>query len=185
MKSNRLRCLQVVCCLACLLTADRAAAEISVKLSNQELTTQSSVIVIGRAAGSRSRWVRGMLMTAVQVEVSETLKGAGAGVVEVLLPGGIDLTRRVPVGMTFPGAPSIQPNEEVLLFLASNAALGGYIVTGFAQGKFAIITQQGRQMVSRDLRTSQLAVGTGLSRGSGTLTPLADFRQEIATYIAR
>ncbi len=90
------RCVQVVCCLACLLVTERAAAEISIKLSNQELTTQSDVIVIGRALDSASRWTNGMLMTAVRVQVREALKGAGLTVVDVLLPGGVDLTRRVP-----------------------------------------------------------------------------------------
>jgi hypothetical protein len=175
----------LVCCVACLLLADRAAAEISIKLSNQALTTQANVIVIGRAVDSRSRWIDGTLVTAVSVEVRELLKGTGFTVVEVLLPGGIDATRRVPVGMSFPGAPRIDRNEELLLFLTYSVGVRGYVVTGFSQGKFSIITEQGRQMVSRDLRGSQLAGGSRLARGTATLTPLADFRQEIATYLAR
>jgi hypothetical protein len=178
-------CVHVVCCVACLLVADRAAAEISIKLSNKDLTTQSDVIVVGRALDSSSRWIGRMLVTAVKVQVRESLKGGGSAVVEVLLPGGIDATRRVPVGMAVPGAPRIQRNEDVFLFLAHDTNVGGYVVTGFAQGKFSIVTQRGRQMVSRDARGSQLAEGTSLSRGTATLTPLADFRREIATYIAR
>jgi len=58
-------------------------------------------------------------------------------------------------------------------------------VTGFARGKFSIVTQQGRQMVTRDARGSQPVQGTAILRGMATLTPLADFRKEIATYIAR
>jgi hypothetical protein len=185
MKSSRRRCLQVVCCTVSLLVADRAAAEISIKLSNQQLTAQSDVIVIGRAIDSASRWANRILVTAVRVQVREALKGGGSGVMEVLLPGGIDLTRKAPVSMTFPGAPRIQRNEDVLLFLTRNAGLGGYIVTGFAQGKFSIVMQQGRQMISRNLSGSQLALGNNLSRGVATLTPLADFRQEIASYIVR
>jgi hypothetical protein len=176
--------MQVLCCVACLLAADRATAEISIKLSNRELTTQSDVIVIGRALDSSSRWIGRTLVTAVKVQVQESLKGKGSAVVEVLLPGGIDATRRVPVGMAVPGAPRIQRNEDVLLFLAQNTEVGGYVVTGFAQGKFSIVTRQGRQMVSRDARGSQLVQGAAISRGTATETPLADFRREITTYIA-
>jgi hypothetical protein len=171
--------------VACLLVADRAAAETSIKLSNSDLTARSDVIVIGRALDSSSRWIGRMLVTAVRVQVRESLKGGGPAVVEVLLPGGLDATRRVPVGMAVPGAPRIQRNEDVFLFLAHDASVGGYVVTGFSQGKFSIVTQQGRQMVSRDTRGSQLVEGTSLARGTATLTPLADFRREIATYIAR
>lgn len=179
------RYLRVVCCVACLLVADRAAAELSIKQSNEELTRRSDVIVIGRALGSSSRWIGRTLVTAVTVQVRESLKGGASAVVEVLLPGGIDARRRVPVGMAVAGAPRIERNEDVFLFLAHNANVGGYVVTGFAQGKFSIVTQQGRQMVSRDARGSQLVQGGNLSRGTATATPLADFRREIATYVAR
>jgi len=49
------KCAQVVSCLAFLLVADRATAELSIKLSNRELTARSDVIVIGRALDSSSR----------------------------------------------------------------------------------------------------------------------------------
>jgi hypothetical protein len=179
------RSLRVLCCVACLLVADRADAELSITLSNKELATRSDVIVVGRAVGSSSRWVGRTLMTAVTLQVRESLKGESAGIVEVLLPGGIDVARRIPIGMAMQGAPRIQRNEEVLLFLAHDAKAGGYVVTGSAQGKFSIVSQQGRQMVARGGRGSQLAEGSILARGTTTLTPLDDLRREIAAHTAR
>jgi hypothetical protein len=63
------RSLRVLCCVACLLVADRADAELSITLSNKELATRSDVIVVGRAVGSSSRWVGRTLMTAVTLQV--------------------------------------------------------------------------------------------------------------------
>ena len=75
--------------------------------------------------------------------------------------------------------------EDVFLFLMQDDDLGGYIVTGFAQGKFSILTQRGTLFVSRDLRGSQLVEGTGISRGTVVLTTLDEFRNEIAGYVSR
>ena len=165
--------------------AQPASADISIRLSNQQLTEGSDVIVIGRAAERSTRWIDGSLVTAVMVEITEAIKGGVAGRIEVLLPGGADTNRRIKVGMTFPGAPQMQAKEEVFLFLTHDSDIGGYIVSGFAQGKFSIVTQQGRRMIARDLRGSQLVEGTGIARGTVTLTPLDDFRSEIAGYINR
>jgi hypothetical protein len=168
------------------LVASNAAADISVRLSNEALTDGSEAIVIGRVTAAESRWVNRSLVTAVMVQISETLKGGLAGQIEVLLPGGIDASRRFKVAMTYPGAPQMQTGEEVFLFLVQDDDLGGgYVVAGFAQGKFSILTQQGTQVVSRDLRGSQLVEGTGISRGTVVLMPLADFRNEIAGYVSR
>jgi hypothetical protein len=171
--------------LAACLFASAAAADVSLRLSTEQLTDDSTVIVIGRATSAVSRWIDGSLVTAVTVQVAESLKGAATGSIEVLLPGGIDASRRIKVGMTYPGAPRMQNGEEVFLFLTYDADLAGYIVTGFAQGKFSIVTQQGTRVVSRDLRGSQLVEGTGITRGTTTLTPLDDFRAEVIDYIGR
>ena len=178
------RALTVLSVIQFLLAAP-ASADISIRQSNQQLTAASDVIMIGRAAERSTRWVDGTLVTAVMVDIAETLKGGVAGRIEVLLPGGADANRRIPVAMTFPGAPQMQANEEVFLFLTHDPDVGGYIVSGFAQGKFSIVTQQGRRMIARDLRGSQLVEGTGVARGTVTLTPLSDFRDEIVGFIAR
>ena len=168
------------------LVASTAAADISLRLSNEQLTAEAEAIVIGRAVASESRWIDRALVTAVTVQITETVKGNVSGQIEVLLPGGADANRRVKIAMTYPGAPQMRNGEDVFLFLTQDGDVGGFIVAGFSQGKFSILTQQGgNRVVSRDLRGSQLVEGTGISRGTVVLTPLADFRNEIAGYVAR
>ena len=120
--------------LLLVLAAATASAEISVRLSNQQLTDQADVIVVGRATDSASRWIGRTLVTAVTVPVTESLKGAAGDRIEVLLPGGVDANRPVRVAMTYAGAPRVQNNEEVFLFLTHDATLAGYVVAGFARG---------------------------------------------------
>jgi hypothetical protein len=173
-------------CAAFLSAAAPARADISVRLTNAQLTAASDVIVIGRVLSSQSRWIDRTLVTAVSVQIDESLKGDASGQLEVLLPGGTDASRRVKVAMTYPGAPTLQGDEQVFLFLTRSDEVGGYIVSGFAQGKYSIVTDAGGvRRVSRDLRGSQLVEGTGISRGTVTLEPLATFRQEILTLIAQ
>ena len=161
-----------------------AFADISIRLTNAELTAQSELIVIGRATAVASRWVDRTLVTAVTVQISESIKGVVTGSVEVLLPGGIDAARRIPVAMTFAGAPTVQPGEELFLFLDYSDDVTGYVVSGFAQGKFSIMTDaNGVRRVNRDLRGSQLIEGAGVSRGTVTMISLAAFREEILGYL--
>lgn len=174
----------VVCALA--LSASTASASISVRMSNAQLTSTSDVIVIGRVASTAVRWVDRSIVTAVTVQIDEALKGGVTGQVEVLLPGGADTTRRIKIAQTYAGAPAVQVNESVFLFLTHSPDVGGYVVSGFAQGKFSIITDaRGERRVSRDLRGSQLVEGSGLARGTVTLASLTEFRQEIIGLLAR
>jgi hypothetical protein len=178
-------CLAAACAIVALHPAV-ARADLSVRLTNAQLTAASDVVLIGRALSSQSRWIDRTLVTAVTVEIEESLKGDATGQIEVILPGGIDASRRVKVGMTYPGAPTMRDNEQVFLFLTRSDEVGGYVVSGFAQGKFSIVTDAaGVRRVSRDLRGSQLVEGTGVSRGTVTLEPLATFRQEILALIAQ
>ena len=163
-----------------------ARADISIRLTNAQLTASSDLILIGRAVSSQSRWNDRTLVTVVSVQVEESLKGDAAGHIDVILPGGTDSTRRVKVGMTYPGAPTLRDDEQVFLFLTRSDEVDGFVVSGFAQGKFSIVTDAaGVRRVSRDLRGSTLVEGTGVSRGTVTLEPLATFRQEILTLVAQ
>ncbi len=168
-----------------MLLATTAFAEISPRLSLQQLTGRADVIVVGRATGSAGRWIGRTLVTAVTIQVAESLKGSVGGGIEVLLPGGIDANRRVKVAMTYAGAPRVQQGEDVLLFLTTDDRMAGYVVAGYAQGKFSVVTQRGTRMISQDLRGSQLVEGTGIARGTVTLTPLADVVKQINGYLGR
>src|SRR5687768_10571227 len=119
-----------------------------------QLTGHSDLIVSGRALDSHSTWIENgrVLVTLTRVAVDDVMKGNGSPIVTVMVPGGVDLNRRIPVGMTYPGAPSISPEEEVFLFLQNEDAVpGGYSVTGFSEGKYSIVNDEaGNPLVSRD-----------------------------------
>jgi hypothetical protein len=154
-------------------------------LSNQALAVEADVIVIGRCLDVRTRWTGRTLVTVATVEVKESLNGGGGSTVTVILPGGVDANRPVPVMMTFAGAPHIAPGEDVFLFLEDEmATLGGYTILGFSQGKSSIMTDaSGQTVVSRDLTMIRLQSGTGVTRGTRTLTRLQEFREEIRQYL--
>jgi hypothetical protein len=154
------------------------------QLSNQGLAQQADLVVIGKCVDVRTAWIDRLLVTLVTIQVSENLRGSNSSVT-VVLPGGIDANRPVPVMVSFPGAPQITLDEEVFLFLEDETpALGGYTVVGFSQGKFSIVTDsQGRKLVERELRNISLQSGTGIARGTRTSTSLQEFKGEIQQHL--
>lgn len=153
----------------------------------QDLTAQSELIVEGTCVETRSAWIEDgrVLVTLATVSVGEALKGEAAPTITVVLPGGIDSNRRIPVGMTYAGAPRMSPQEEVFLFLnREEGTPEGYAVAGFAQGKFSIVEdEKGQKVVSRDLTKVRLQSGAGTVRGNVQLTPLAEFKEKVRGYL--
>jgi hypothetical protein len=162
-----------------------AGATTARRMSNRDLAVEAELIVIGRAGEARPAWEGRTLVTLVSVTVTDTLKGTAGESITVALPGGVDLSRRIPVGMTYAGAPSLKPGEDVFLFLGrDDAVAGGYVVLGFSQGKFSIVREpNGRAVVSRDLTQILLQGGDGIVPGAISYTSLAAFRDEIAGYL--
>jgi hypothetical protein len=155
------------------------------RMSNRELAEQAQIIVIGQASDVRPAWEGRTLVTLVTVNVTDRIKGDAGDAVTVALPGGVDAKRKVPIAMTFAGAPTIQPGEEVFLFLGKDDDIAsGYVVLGFSQGKFSVAREpNGRKVVSRDLTQIMLQGGTGTVRGATSYTALSDFRDEIIGYV--
>jgi hypothetical protein len=109
-------------------------------MSTAQLAAQSSDIVVGTVTNLRSVWVNRTLMTLVTVSVSESLKGDGAAQKTVVIPGGIDPNRAVPVAILYPGAPMMNVSDEVVLFLQGGSAVENALqIVGYAQGKFSIV----------------------------------------------
>ena len=159
---------------------------LAVALSLEDMVDQSDVIAIGSCQETKSAWVDGTLVTLATVSVSETLKGgAESGSLTVVLPGGIDANRQVPVAVSYPGAPRMTPGEDVFLFLNSDVDYGlGYNVAGFAQGKFSIVNDEdGEPVVSRDLTRMTLKGDNGLRRGNANATPLASFKDRVKAHL--
>ncbi len=158
---------------------------LAVALSLEEMVNQSDVIEIGNCTNTQSVWVDGSLVTLATVSVSETLKGAGSETLTVVLPGGIDANRKIPVSMSYPGAPRLTPGEDAFLFLTADTDYGnGYVVAGFSQGKFSIVNDEnGEPMVSRDLTKMSLQGNNGLHRGLANMTPLSSFKDKVRGYL--
>jgi len=151
----------------------------------QDMVAQSELIVTGRCLSTRSVWIDRSLVTIATISVGETIKGSEASTVDVVLPGGADSNRRIPVAMTYPGAPTIQPQEDVFLFLTQAGVIANsYAVMGFAQGKFSIVeNNQGEKLVSRDLTKVRLQAGAGVVRGNFQTTYLSDFKAKVREYL--
>lgn len=157
---------------------------LAVALSLEDMVNQSDVIAIGSVLDTRSMWVDRNLVTLATVSVGESLKGAPGSTVTVVLPGGVDVNRKVPVAMTYPGAPRLTPGENVFLFLNADSEVGGYNVAGFAQGKFSIVNDEdGEPMVSRDLRQVSLQGNNGVRRGQSNMTPLQSMKDQVKGYL--
>lgn len=150
-----------------------------------DLVAQSDLIGIGNCTNIKSMWVDRSLVTLATVSLSETLKGSESGEITVVLPGGVDANRKIPVAMSYPGAPRITPGEDVFLFLNANSdAPGGYLVAGFSQGKFSIVRdEEGEQLVSRDLTKTMLQGNNGVRRGTANKTLLSSLKAEVKQHL--
>jgi hypothetical protein len=175
---------------ACLLLTAAATVDLAAttarQLSNRELADTADIIVIGRCTDVRPVWENSRtLVTVATVTVTERLKGESADSISVALPGGIDANRRVPIAMTFAGAPQMRDGEDVFLFLSRREGVAtGHVVLGFSQGKFSIVDDgKGGRAVSRDLTQVRLVGGAGAVRGTVSLTSLSEFKQEILEYL--
>lgn len=123
-----------------LLLCGASGATQMIALSEVQLVEKSSLIVIGRCTDVRSTWIDRRLMTRATVTVREVLKGEPRAQVTVVIPGGIDAQRPIPVAAVAAGTPQLAPAEEVVLFLSpSPDERDAYAVTGLAQGKLSIL----------------------------------------------
>ena len=157
-----------------------ADTTLALALSIGDMTDQADVIAIGNCVDTRSMWVDNSLVTLVTVAVGEALKGAPGETLTVVVPGGIDANRKVPVAMTYPGAPRLTPGENVFLFLNADTEVGGYNVSGFSQGKFSIVEgADGQPMVTRDLTKVSLKDNDGVRRGTANMAPLASMKAQV------
>jgi hypothetical protein len=153
-------------------------------LTMRSMAMQSDLIITGECVNTQYSWVNRRLVTLATVRVSDTLKGSSPSEVTVMLPGGIDVSRKVPISMVYPGAPKMQQNEEVFLFLKPLGVKNSYGIAGYSQGKFSIVqNDQGQKMVSQDLTKVQLKSSTSIQRGTLRAAPLTQFKEQIKEYL--
>lgn len=172
--------------VACALVASALEATTVIDKPPATMAREAALIVTGQCTRLASGWLGRELVTVATIRVDEELKGRSAAEIRVLLPGGVDVNRRIPIAMTVPGAPRILPDEKVLLFLASDGRLAdSYSIVGFSQGKFSLRAgPDGGQRATRDLTDVSLAKAAGTRPGTSGYFPLEQLRREIHDALA-
>lgn len=151
-------------CVAAL--APLAQATTLQRLSFEELTDNSDIIVTGKVTRTWSAWDAGhhYIWTHYAVEVAATQKGAHTATVELCEPGGV----ADGMGMTIAGSVAYQIGDSVLVFL-QKMPNGMIRTTGWGQGKYTV-DAHGR------LRAEIAPKGVefvNLKSGASALTPLS------------
>jgi len=164
-----------------------AWATTAVERTDTDLIQEAAIIVTGHCTRLQSQWLDRTLVTLATISVTEVLKGQAGTEVTVVLPGGIDVHRRFPIAMSYPAAPEIYQQENVLLFLTPEDRVPhGYAIVGFSQGKLTIADNGlGQQVASQNLSALNLLGRTGaVSRGRSRTLPLSELRQKIQQTLA-
>jgi hypothetical protein len=121
--------------VAALLLGLPAAATTMLKMDLAGLAQTADTVVHGTVRRMESRWSgdRRRIVTDVEIEVAETLKGQASGTVLIVQPGG----RVGDIGQKVHGMASFTPGEEVVVFLDRKGP-SAFRVTGMAQGKYQV-----------------------------------------------
>ena len=155
-------------------------------LSMEQLAQGAALIVLGECTGTKSQWVERRLYTLATVTVTESLKGSAPEKVTVAIPGGIDSNRRIPIAMTYAGAPQFSLGEGVVVFLddTQSEIPDSYSVMGFSQGKFSINkASDGVPVVMRDMTKATVQRGPGAIRGNLPSVTLSEFKEWVRSYL--
>jgi hypothetical protein len=175
-----------LCVAVALLMVPALRATTAIELTESDLIQQAAVIVVGQCTSLRSVWLDRDLVTLATIHVAESLKGGGGSEITVVLPGGVDSNRPVPIAMTFPAAPEIQLQESVLLFLVpEDRVSNGFGIVGFSQGKFSVADNpQGVKAASQNLTELNLQGRAGVRHGGAKSIVLDELRQRIHKALA-
>lgn len=170
---------------AAVLLAQTTAATTALKLSDAELVAGADLIVAGEVLSTESTWLDGTLVTIATVQVSDALKGDAGSTVTLVLPGGVDLSRDIPVAMTYAGAPTVLPGEQVFLFVQEMPeAVGTYYVMGFSQGLFTI-SPAGNGVMEQNLSGLSLRTGESTVEGTVRSESVTDFKNRVRRLLAQ
>ncbi len=158
-----------------------------VKMSLEQLTAATPLIVRARCQGSIVSTEKSEIWTITSFEVREVWKGSAPQVVRVRLLGGrtAELTSHVE------GVPRFHPGEDVVLFLAPSRR-GNYSVTSWAQGTFRIhrAASNAQLVVTQDTAAFSPAEFSGGSDPRGVNSsavrgmPFEEFRRRVAATLA-
>ncbi|HEX5752059.1 MAG TPA: hypothetical protein VFZ09_37925 [Archangium sp.] len=118
-----------------LLLSLAASATTMLRADLPELAQSSDAIVHGTVRRVESRWSGDgrRIITDVEIQVTEALKGQASGTVLVTQPGG----RVGDIGQRVSGLAAFTPGEEVVVFLERHGKQA-FRVSGMVQGKYQV-----------------------------------------------
>lgn len=171
-----------VLALAILIPAVAHATTV-LRFSTAELVQRSELIVHGVCTGSQGRETRDGVVTDYRIEVKAALKGKADGVLTFTTYGGVVAGR----GTFIPGAPTIQVDEEVVLFLDAENAAKCRLPIGLSQGKYGVkADEQGKKHAYRNLEGLRLVdrtTGSIEEAGTEQGVPLDDLLATIKSHL--
>jgi hypothetical protein len=146
------------------------------QLTLDEMIQLSTVIVHGKAQQTFSSSHNSIIYTHYQVQVSEVLKGAAAGQLDIVVPGGsVNRLQQI-----FAGAPTLVPGQDYVLFLWTSKS-GLSQIIGLSQGLFVVTTNPSGQLtIMRGASTEPMVNGAGQPvTDSAMQMMLSDLRSQI------
>jgi len=177
-----------LCLLVAALVPAGLWATTAVEMSTDDMAHTASLIVSGRVTNVQSTWVDRDLVTLATISVSEVLKGQAGSEITVVIPGGVDMNRPVPVAVSVPAAPQFTDNESTLLFLVDEDQVqNSYAVVGFSQGKFTLepVAADGDKMARQNTSDLNLQRPSGMIvRGGAKAVPYEQIKKQILRTLA-
>jgi hypothetical protein len=155
------------------------------RMSIEQMTRASSLIVRATCVSSATRWQDGEIWTVTLFSPEDVWKGSASGAIEVRLLGGTAGN----ITSTVEGVPHFRQGEEVVLFLESTK-YGDFSVVSWIQGTFRIARNErtGQKIVTQDTAayrtTSDLLIGPAPSGAGVVRMPLEAFRARVQTAVA-
>jgi hypothetical protein len=138
--------MRVALSVASLLCGCLASGATLEKLSLDDMSRKSTLIVRGRIAGCVGEQRGSVIYTRCRVNVTERWKGAAENQVDLLIPGGA----AGGLIQTFTGTPKFNAGAEYVLFLWSGRS-GVLQVIGLSQGVFDVkVDAKGAATATRD-----------------------------------
>ena len=187
-KTNRITTFALVVALALvialLLVALTARASSLARMSIEQMTRASSLIVRATCISSATRWQDGEIWTVTLFSPEDVWKGSAPGAIDVRLLGGTAGN----VTSTVEGVPRFRQGEEVVLFLEPTK-YGDFSVVSWIQGTFRVARSErtGQKVVTQDTaayRTaSNLLAGPAPSGAGVVRMPLDAFRARVVNAL--
>jgi hypothetical protein len=175
-----------LCLLVAALVPTGLWATTAVEMSTDDMAHAASLIVSGRVTNVQSTWVDRDLVTLATISVSEVLKGQAGSEITVVIPGGVDMNRPIPIAVSVPAAPQFSDNESTLLFLVGEDQVqNSYAVVGFSQGKFTLEEVAADKMARQDTSDLNLQRSSGtIVRGGAKAVPYEQLKKQILRTLA-